>query len=141
MLRPSFKATAKQIESIVNQSEVKSYLSTVRVEWTFNLEKAPWRGGLFERMVRSTKRCLKKVISRARLSYDEMHTAVVKVEAIINSRPLTFMLSGDTEEPLTPTHLMVGRRLLSLPGVVDNSEPGDEDYEATGEILQRRTNT
>ena len=135
MLRPSFKATAKQIESIVNQSEVKSYLSTVRVEWTFNLEKAPWWGGLFERMVRSTKRCLKKVIGRARLSYDEMHTAVVEVEAIINSRPLTFMSSDDTEEPLTPTHLMVGCRPLSLPDVVDNMEPGDEDYEATSETL------
>ena len=41
-----------------------------------------------------------------------------------------------TEEPLTTIHLMVGRRLLSLPDVVDNSEPGDEDYEATSETLQ-----
>ena len=32
------------------------------VKWIFNVPKALWWGGVFERMVRSTKRCLRKII-------------------------------------------------------------------------------
>ena len=99
----TFKAAAKLIKTVFNHNEVKEYLSHVGVEWTFNLEKAPWWGGLLERMVKS--RCLRKMIGRAKFSHDEMHTAIVEIEAIINSRPLTFLNSGDTDEPLTPSHL------------------------------------
>ena len=42
----------------------------------FNIERAPWWGGFFERMVRMTKRCLKKMIGQAKLNYDEIVTAV-----------------------------------------------------------------
>ena len=74
------------------------------VEWKFNLEKAPWWGGLLKRLVRVTKRCLRKMVGQARLSYDEMHTAIVEVEAVINSRPLTFLNAEDIEQPLTLSH-------------------------------------
>ena len=65
----TFKAAAKLIKTIFTQKEVQDYLTNFGVEWTFNLEKAPWWGGLFERMVKSTKRCLKddwpsKILSR-----------------------------------------------------------------------------
>ena len=134
----TFKAAARLIKTIFNHKEVKDYLSDVGVEWTFNLEKAPWWGGLFERMVKSTKRCLRKMIGQAKFSYDEMHTAIVEIEAIINSRPLTFLNSDDTEEPLTPSHLLVGRRILSLPDNLAHFAHEDEDFEVTGESLQRR---
>ena len=55
------------------------------------------------------------MIGPAKFSYDDMHTAFVEIEAIINSRPLSYVSSDDTEEPLTPSHLLVGRRILSLP--------------------------
>ena len=47
----------------------------------------------------------------------ELHTltAVVEIEAVINSRPLSYVSSADFEKPLTPSHLVVGRRLLNLP--------------------------
>ena len=87
----------------------------LRTDWNFNLEKAPWWSGLFERMIRSTKRCLHKVVGRAKFSYDEMHTPIVEIETIINSQPMGYLDSDDLEQPLTPSHLLVGRRLLSLP--------------------------
>ena len=84
-------------------------------------------------MVKSTKRCLRKMIGQAKFSYDEMHTAVVEIEAIINSRPLSFLNSDDTEEPLTPSHLLVGRRMPdNLTYFVE-----DEDFQVTGESLNR----
>ena len=89
-------------------------------------------------MVKSTKRCLRKMIGQAKFSFDEMHTAIVEIEAIINSRPLTFLNSDDTEEPLTPTHLLVGRRILSLPDNLTYFAHNDENFEVTDDSLQRR---
>ena len=52
------------------------------------------------------------------LTYDELLIAVTKVEMILNSRPLSYVSTECTEEPLTPSHLLIGRRVLSLPDVL-----------------------
>ena len=70
---------------------------------------------MFERIIGMTKRCLRKVVGRAKFSYEELLTAVVEIESILNSRPLSFIASSDLEEPLTPFHLLNGRRLSNLP--------------------------
>ncbi len=59
------------------------YFSQHRVDWQFNLERAPWWGGIFERMIKSAKRCLKKSVG---LPYDELLTLIVEVEAVGLSR-------------------------------------------------------
>ena len=66
-------------------------------------------------MVRSTKRCLKKIVGQGKLSYEELLTVIIEVEGIVNSRPILYVSSSDLEEPLTPSHLLIGRRLLNLP--------------------------
>ena len=99
------------------------------MKWTFNLEKAPWWGGVFERLVRSVKRCLKKTISGARLTYEELLTVVIEVEMILNCRPLSFVSSEDFEEPLTPSHLLCGRRMMSLPDNSSDTEQSDTDVQ------------
>ena len=72
------------------------------MEWSFIVEKAPWTGGIFERMVRSTKRCLKNTVGKAVFSYDELLMTVTEVEMILNSRPLSYVATEDNEESLTP---------------------------------------
>ena len=134
----TFKAAAKVIESMLNHPDVKDHLLNLKVEWNFNLEKAPWWGGLFERLFKSTKRCLRKMLGQARLSGDEMHTTIIEVESILNSRPLTYMSSADVEEPLTPSHLLVGRRLLSLSDDLTYLEDDDPNFELSTESLQVR---
>ena len=67
---------------------------------------------MFERLIRSTKRCLKKAIGRRRLTYEELETVLIDVEAVLNSRPLTYLYANDTDTPITPSHLFCGRRLL-----------------------------
>ena len=102
--------------------------STFRTEWVFNIEKAPWWGGVFERMVKSTKCCLRKFIGQAKFSLDEIHTAVVEVESIINSRPLTHLSPCDLDEALTPSQLITGGHVINLPddpGYCANLEDGD----------------
>ena len=102
----TFKAADKAIQAIFLDPTVQQHFAGMRVEWQFNLEKAPWWGGIFERMVKSAKRCLKKVIGKQLLTYDELLTLVIEVEAVLNSRPLSYISTEDLEEPLTPSHLM-----------------------------------
>ena len=135
----TFTAAAKMIQSMLKHEDVQAYTSGVNVEWSFNIEKAPWWGGFFERMVKSAKRCLRKMIGQAKFTADELRTAVIEVEAIINSRPLLYISPDDLEEPLTPSHLLMGRRVLSLPdnlSIIDDLE--DETFELNpGQITKR----
>ena len=107
------------------------------MKWTFNLKKAPWWGGIFERLVRSVKRCLKKTIGGATLTYEELLTVVVEVEMILNCRPLSYVSGEDTKEPLTPSHLLCGRRLMSLPDS-NTSDTPDYDIDVQPQDLSRR---
>jgi hypothetical protein len=52
----------------------------MRISWTFIVEKAPWWGGFWERLVKSIKRPLKKVIGRTSLTYDQLQTLIVEIE-------------------------------------------------------------
>ena len=78
---------------------------------------------------------MRKTIGQAKLSFDELSTVLTEVEAVINSRPLSYVSSEDLEEPLTPSHLLVGRRLLNFP---DHFCREPEDFEATPDVLIRR---
>ena len=81
------------------------------------LTEPPGGGGFFERMIQNAKRCLRKTLRNAKLDYEELHTLLVEVERMLNSRPLKYVFSDDVEEPLSPFHLIYGRGILSLPEV------------------------
>ena len=90
-------------------------------------------------MVKSTKRCLKKILGRACFSHDELLTAVTEIESVINSRPLSYVSVDDTEEALTPSHLMTGRRVRNLPDNLDYlCDPTDEKFELDSSQLSKR---
>lgn len=133
----TFKSASKVIERVLSDSVVQKYFSDLRVQWIFNLEKAPWWGGMFERLIKSAKRCLRKVIGRCSLTYEELATVVTEVEAVLNSRPLTYVDSDDLVEPLTPSHLMLGFRVLSLPDPII-PEDDDPDYNESASDLTKR---
>ena len=48
---------------------------------------------------------------------------LAEIEAVLNSRPLSYVPSEDIEEPITPSHLFVGRRILYLPENLDYVRP------------------
>ncbi|PFX12550.1 hypothetical protein AWC38_SpisGene23473 [Stylophora pistillata] len=106
----TFKSASKQITELMRYPEVMRYLAEKRVKWIFNLERAPWWGGLFERIVRSVKRCLKKTIGGARLTCEKLTTVIAEVEMILNSIPLSYVSSSE-DEPRSPSHLLHGRIL------------------------------
>ena len=109
------KLAAREITRILNDPGVRKHFAKEHMKWTFSLEKAPWWGGIFERLVKSVKRCVKNTISGDTLIYEELLTVIIEVEMILNCRPLSYISSEDSEEPLTPSHLLCGHQIMSLP--------------------------
>ena len=137
----TFVSAAQLIDNVLMSPDVQQYTAGMKIRWVFNFEKAPWWGGFFERMVQSVKRCLKKAVGKAKLTYDELLTALTEVEAIVNSRPISYFSSEDLEEPLTPSHLLAGHRILGLPDgsvAVDND---DLDFTIDQQDFQTRVST
>ena len=69
------------------------------------------------------KEPLRKILSKVLLSYQELATVLTRIEAVINSRPLT-TVSDDVRDlmPVTPAHLPLGRSLYSFPDEVSTHE-------------------
>ena len=132
----TFKHTSRVLHKLLLESAVGDFLSAKRIMWQFNLERTPWWGGHFERMVGTTKSCLKKVLGNARLSLDELTTVLTEVESTINSRPLTYFHEEFDEQVLTPSHLLVGRRISPLSENVDANL--DLDEYANNNCLSKR---
>ena len=91
--------------------ETQNFASSRNVTWTFNPPAAPWWGGVYERIVRSVKRCLKKILGKSKITYEELQTILYDIEAVLNNRPLTFTYENPEDTVLTPNHLLYGRRL------------------------------
>ena len=80
-------------------------------------------------MFQSVKRNLRKTLKNARLNYEELTTVLAEVEAVMNSRPLTYLYSDDINEALSPSHLIFGKRLLTLPDNIVHPEEIDDTPE------------
>ena len=109
----TFQSSSKEMLKIARSREVNDYLNTRKVSWKFIVERAPWWGEFYERLVKSVKRSLKKSIGKSHVTYDQLTTLLIEIESIINSRPLTY-LSDDQDGvkgSLCPSHLINGRRL------------------------------
>ena len=110
----TFKSASRTICGLFTDPVIKKHFSDLQLlEWSLNLEKAPWWGGIFKRLIKSAKRCLRKTLGRAALTYDDLLTFVVETEAVLKSRLLSYISSDDLEESLTPSHLLIGYRVLS----------------------------
>ena len=93
-------------------------------------------GGFYERLIRSVKSCLKKNLLTVKLTHDELNTIITEIEAVLNSRPLTYLYADSLEEPLTPSHLLVGRRILGLPQYKDEE---DQDFNEPADGSRKRS--
>ena len=80
---------------LTRSEEVQRYLTNNKVTWKFIVERAPWWGGFYERLVKSAKSVLKEVIGRTSLNFEELRTLLIEVESVLNARPLTYVQEDD----------------------------------------------
>ncbi|XP_012235059.2 uncharacterized protein [Linepithema humile] len=101
-------------------SEESQYLATLLAKdgtlWKYNPPSTPHFGGKWEAGVKSMKYHLKRIMGDTLLTYEEMNTLLIQVEAVLNSRPLC-PLTDDPEDltALTPGHFLMGCSPTVLP--------------------------
>ena len=124
----TYLAAAEELTSLFQSPSLKTALEHHGVTWKFIPKRAPWHGGFWERLVGLTKQSLRKVLGRAFVTLPVLQTIVVEIEATLNDRPLTYVSADVTDvEPLTPAHLLCGRRITSLPHEYEENLD-DPDY-------------
>ena len=61
-------------------------------------------------MIKAAKKAIYAILSSADITDEELLSAVVGAEGLINSRPLTYQSSSPTDlTPLTPNHFLHGQ--------------------------------
>ena len=83
-------------------------MSAAGIKQKFILPASPWWGGFYERLVRSVKSSLRKILGLSYLTYEEIKTILIEVEGTINTRPLTYINEDDLDNVITPNHLIFG---------------------------------
>lgn len=108
----SFVGASKQLQQeIAMRNEIlASTFTNTNTRWNFNSPGAPHMGGVWERLVRSVKNAIGMIIDTPHRPTDELlETILFDAEAMINSRPLTYIpLETADEESLTPNHFLLG---------------------------------
>ena len=82
--------------------------------YKFILQRSPWWGGFYERIVWTVKNSLKKILGRARLSYDETHTIICEMENVVNSGPLTYLNENNFDKTWIPYHFIFGWNIVNV---------------------------
>ncbi|XP_055633238.1 uncharacterized protein LOC129773624 [Toxorhynchites rutilus septentrionalis] len=116
-------------------AELKQQISTIscdlaetftnaETQWKLNPPYAPHMGGIWERLIRSVKTGLANMELSRNPDEETLVTALVEVESLVNSRPLTYLpVDSEEGEALTPNHFL----LLSSSGVVQPEVRPTED--------------
>jgi len=81
----TFKCVAEEITASHN------------LKWNFIVERSPWAGGIWERLVRSVKSAIKTTISKHPKTLSDIQTLICCAEYIINSRPITYCTGNEDE--------------------------------------------
>ena len=105
----------------MDQEKIGSNLANRYIEWKFSPPAAPHFGGAWERLIKSAKAAFRIVANKQTITDEVFRSFMVRVEALLNDRPLTDV-PVDPKEPvaLSPSHFLIGQ-------LIDNALPETED--------------
>ena len=110
----AFTKTSKWLEQLRKDEKLRGLMEEYEIKWKFNLSRAPWWGGQFERLIGVVKSAMFKVIGGGHLTWDELSEVMLDIEMQLNRRPLTY-IEDDVELPtLTPVSFL-HQRTCQLP--------------------------
>ena len=115
----NFTGAEKELRVMIsswNQAKIHDTLLQKGIKWVFNPPAASHHGGVWERLIRSTRKILGALTKEQVLDDECLQTLLCEAESIINGRPLTKVSDDPNDlEPLTPNHLLLLRQNESLP--------------------------
>ncbi|XP_036320752.1 uncharacterized protein LOC118735213 [Rhagoletis pomonella] len=97
------------------RKEVAAFAAERGAAFVFIPPRAPHFGGLWEAPVKSAKHLMLRTIGDTALTFEELSTVLVGVEAILNSRPIAGSGDPNDGEAITPAHLLIGDSLMAVP--------------------------
>ena len=115
----NFARADKELRNAVEQwdhHKISNFCVQREIKWKFNPPAASHMGGIWQRMVQTTKRVLKSLLKEQIVTDEVLATVMAEAVNIVNSRPLTRNSDSDLDDrPLTPNHLLHLRPTPSLP--------------------------
>ncbi|GFW42695.1 integrase catalytic domain-containing protein [Trichonephila clavipes] len=110
-----YKLELKNLWKVSSNPTVTAFYASHNIYRQFIIERAPWWGDFYERLVWTVKLALQKTVGRT-LFCNELETLLIEIEGVLNYCPLTYIFSEFNEpEPLTPSHDF---RKYSVPGLI-----------------------
>lgn len=113
----NYIGAAREFKTLFNEANTRNTIQ-VRAQclWKFNPPAAPHFGGIWEAAIKSVKTHLKRVIGVQILTMEELTTLIIKIEGILNSRPLMATSNDPNDlDVLSPGHFLIGRPIMSMP--------------------------
>lgn len=132
----TFESAARWLHKIMNSERLNDYLAREDITWQFNLSRAPWWGGQFERLVGLVKQAMYKAIGRTSLSFSELEDVLLDVEQTLNNRPLSYVEDDIQQEILTPNSLIFGQ-INRVPTEEDKHDVEKGDLRKRFKFIQR----
>ena len=118
----TFIGAAAWLKQVKTDEKLNDFLARQQITWRFNLSRAPWWGGQFERMVGLVKVAMRKAVGNAYLTFEELKEVILDVEIALNGRPLSYVEDDEQLPILTPYSM-----LLSQPNVLPEREAHHEE--------------
>jgi len=111
----TFQAASDWLKKARKDKKFHSCLTQHDITWRFNLSRAPWWGGQFERLIGMFKSAFCKAVGNGTLTWSELSEVVLDVEIAINGHPLSY-LEEDAELPVLTRSSMLHLRPTNSQG-------------------------
>nr|CAD2176596.1 unnamed protein product [Meloidogyne enterolobii] len=107
----NFQFGAKIIKKLSDQTwctqEVQQWIVHKGTQWKFTTPRNPREGGAWERMIGVVKNALKRSVGKKLLDHVELATLFSELEAMVNSRPLTYQSDGEPLRAIRPIDFLI----------------------------------
>ena len=125
---------------VINDTSLANAMATKGITWKTITPYAPWQGAFYERLIKSVKHSLYKILQKSVPTVEELQTLLVEVEGSLNTRPLTYQ----EEQPddfiiLRPIDFIQKDMIITYPFESIAQQEEDEEYLPSEEMTLLNT--
>ena len=115
----NFTSGEKELKQCIiewNTKKISKSRAQQHIEWHFNPPAASHMGGVWERLIRSTKNILRKILHQQIVNDKVLITVMTEAERVMNDRPL-IKASSDSKDNhvITPNSLLMMKQAVPGP--------------------------